>query len=178
MCGFLSVFVWLMCCWILATCRPRIAALYQAEDAMWRVSLYFIDVSSGGVTATSTDPAPSKTPVKQSSGCASQSTALVQSLSSDSFSALGTLLLDKRVANAHTQWDFPFQAWRWKVLKKLYSYTLSAFNNNVVLWPFISTRSILGEIRKNPQSFHGKEKTFVVQQLSYDKIMEILFLQD
>lgn len=148
MCGFLSVFVWLVCWWILTTRRPRIATLYQAQDAMWRVSVHFTDVSSGGVTATSTNPTPSKIPVKRSSGCKSQSTARVQSYtggkccqSSDSFSALGTLLLDKRVANAHTQWDFPFQAWKWKMLKKLCSYALSAFNKNVVLWPFISTRS-------------------------------------
>lgn len=98
--------------------------------------------------------------------------------SSDSFSALGTLLLHNRVANAHTQWDFPLQARRWRMLKKLCSYTISAFNSNMVLWPFTSTRSILGEIRTNPQSFHGKEKSFVVWRLSYDKIMEVPFLQD
>lgn len=84
--------------------------------------------------------------------------------SSDSFSALATLLLDNRVANARTQWDFPFQAWRWKMLKKLCSYAVSAFNTtfSVVLWPFINTRSILGEVRTNPQSFHGKENSSVV----------------
>lgn len=66
-----------------------------------------------------------------------------------SFSALGTLLLDNRVANVHSQWDFPFQAWRWKMLKKLCSYAVSVFTTtfSVVLWPFISTRSILGEIK-------------------------------
>lgn len=37
---------------------------------------------------------------------------------------------------------------------------------------------ILVEIRTNPQSFHGKENSFVVRRPSYDKIMEILFLQD
>lgn len=86
------------------------------QDAVWRVSVHFIDVSSGGVSATSTNPAPSSTPVKQSSECKSQSTSLVQSYaggnscqSSDSFSALGTLLPDNRVANAHTQWNFLFR---------------------------------------------------------------------
>lgn len=72
--------------------------------------------------------------------------------SSDFFSALGTLLLDNRVANAHTQWDFPFQAWRWKLLK----YAVSAFNSNVVLWSSIITGSFLGEIRTTPQSCHGR----------------------
>lgn len=153
------VFVWLMCCWILATRRPRIAACtrhrMQCEEC-----LYFTDITCGGVTVTSTNSAPSKTPVKQSSRCESQSTAPVQSYTggnccrgSDSFSALGTLLLDNRVANAHNQWDFPFQARRWKML----NYAVSAFNSNVVLWSFISTGNILGEISTTPQSFHGKE---------------------
>lgn len=76
--------------------------------------VHFIDVSSGEVTATSTNAAPSKTPEKQSSECESlllcSHTLVGIGQSSDSFSALGTLRLDKRVANAHTQWDFPFQA--------------------------------------------------------------------
>lgn len=100
--------------------------------------------------------------------------------SSDRFSALGTLLLGNRVANAHTQGDCPFQAWRWKMLKKMCSYAVSAFNTtfSVVLWPFISTRSILGEIRTNPQSPHGKKNSFVVWRSSYDKITEVPLLQD
>lgn len=103
----------------------------------------------------------------------SQSTALVQSYtggnccqSSDSFSALGTLLLDNGSKCSHSA--FPFQAWRWKMLKKLCSNAISAFNSNVMLWSFISTRSILGEIRSSSQRFHGKENSFVVRRPSYD----------